>query len=102
MKKEYPLNISVVLSEASGFVVKACCYCTGKHGHCVTEQSTSKPYVWNRGKKKANNPNTVNETNYKSRKLSDGRVYHRDPRPKEHRGEVTSQESNNFIVDLLP
>lgn len=121
MKKEYSLTVSVVLSKASGFVVKACCYFksrafnrrthvaavlltlvdyTGKHGHCVTEESTSKPYVWNRGKKREKNPNTVHETNYKSRKLSDGRVYHRDPRPKEHRGEVTSQEINNFIIDL--
>lgn len=43
---------------------------------------------------------TVHETNYKSRKLRCGRVYHWDPRPKEHRGEVTSQEINKFIIDL--
>lgn len=69
---------------------------TGKHGHRVTEQSTSKPCLWNCGKKRAKNPNTVHETNYKSRKLSDGRVYHWDPRPKEHWGEVTSEEINKF------
>lgn len=121
MKNEYPLNVPVVLSKASGFVVKACCDCksralnrcahvaavlftlgdySGKHGLRVTEQSTSKPCVWNRGKKRAKNPNTVHETNYKSRKLRCGRVYHWDPRPKEHRGEVTSQEINKFIIDL--
>ena len=121
MKNEYPLNVSVVLSKASGFVEKACCDCksralnrcahvaavlftlvdySGKHRLRVTEQSTSTPCVWNRGKKRAKNPNTVHETNYKSRKLRGGRVYHWDPRPKEHRGEVTSQEINKFIIDL--
>ena len=69
---------------------------TGKHGHRVTEQLTSKPCLWNCGKKRAKNPNTFHETNYKSRKLSDGRVYHWDPRPKEHWGEVTSEEINKF------
>ena len=72
MKNEYPLNVSVVLSKASGFVVKASCDCksralarcahvaavlltlvdyTDKHGHRVTEQSTSKACVWNRAKR---------------------------------------------------
>lgn len=121
MKNEYPLNVSVVLSKASGFVVKASCDCksraltrcahvaavlltlvdyTDKHGHRVTEQSTSKACVWNRGKKRAKNPNAVHETNYKSRKVMDGRVYNWDPRPKELRREVTSQEINKFIIDL--
>ena len=73
---------------------------TDKHRHCVTEQSTSKPCAWNRGKKRAKNLHTVHETNYKPKKLRDGRVYHWDPRPKEHREEVTSQEINKFIIDL--
>ena len=110
MKNEYPLNASVVLSKASGFVVKASCDCrsralnrcthiaavlltlvdyTKANGHRVTISSTSKPCVWNRGKKRAKDPQPVHKAKYKSRKLSDGRVCDWDPRPKEHRGEVT-------------
>ena len=45
-------------------------------------------------------PQPLHKAKYKSRKLSDGRVYDWDPRPKEHRGEVTKQQINNFIIDL--
>ena len=121
MKNEYTLNVSVVMSKASGFVVKARCDCksralnrcahvaavllalvdyTKANGHGVTIPSTSKPCVWNRGKKRAKDPQPLHEAKYKSRKLSDGRVYYWDPRPKEHRGEVTKQQRNNFNIDL--
>ena len=121
MKNEYPLNASVVLSKASLFIVKASCDCrsralnrcphiaavlltlvdyTKANGHRVTISSTSKPCVWNRGKKRAKDPQPLHKAKYKSRKLSDGRVYDWDPRPKELRGEVTKQQINNFIIDL--
>ena len=66
MKNEYPLNASVALSKASGFVVKASCDCrsralnrcthiaavlltlinyTKANGHRVTMSSTSQPCV---------------------------------------------------------
>ena len=121
MKNEYPLNASVVLSKASGFVVKASWDCrsralnrcahiaavlltlvdyTKANGHQVTISSTSKPCVWNRGKKRGKDPQPLHKAKYKSKKLSDRRVYDWDPRPKEHRGEVSKQQINNLIIDL--
>ena len=121
MKNEYPLNVCVILSKASGFVIKASCDCKSKamnrcahvaavllslvdyvkaSGHQVTIPSTSKPCVWNRGKKRAKDPQPLHKAQYKSRKLNDGRVYDWDPRPKEHRGEVTKQQINSFVIDL--
>lgn len=121
MKNEYPLNVLVVLSNVSGFVSRASCNCKSsalgrcvhvaalllklvehidKNGHRVTTPSTSKPCVWNRGKKRAKNPKPLHKTQYKSKRLADGRVYNWDPRPKEHRGSLTNRQINDFIIDL--
>ena len=121
MKNDYPLDVTVVLSNASGFVAKASCNCkasslsrcahvsalllslvdyTEKNGHRVTAPSTSKPCVWNRGKKRAKNPNPLHEAHYKSRKFDDGRVYNWDPRPKKYRKEIRNEQINDFVRDL--
>ena len=121
MKNEYPLDVMVALSKLSGFIVKASCNCkasalsrcahvaalllnleeyTKKNGHRVITPSTSKPCVWNRGKKRAKNPKPLHEAEYKSKRFNDGRMYKWDPRPKELRGNLTKQQINDFVRDL--
>lgn len=92
MKGEYPLKASVVLSNASGFVIQASCNCkskslsrcshvatillylvdfTQKNGHSVTTPSTSKPCVWNRGKR-AKNPLCIKQIMHQKNLVLDG------------------------------
>ena len=43
---------------------------------------------------------SLHEAQYKSRKLSDSRVYNWDPRPQENRASISNKQINRFVVDL--
>ncbi|XP_065070738.1 uncharacterized protein LOC135695544 [Rhopilema esculentum] len=121
MKNDVPLNVVIGLSSISGSVQLAKCNCKASalarcahisalllkiidfaknNGYTVISPSTSKPCVWNTGKKRKKNPKAIHEENYSSKKLSKNRIINWDPRPVNFRGRPNNQDINEFVKDL--
>ena len=120
MKKLLPLNVSIVLSGASGSIKNCSCSCKASeyrcahvtalllylddfvknNGHIVTTPSTSKPCVWNQGKKREKNPNPVHKATYSSSKRNNSDLYDFDPRPMKYRNNVDQNLVNEFVINL--
>ena len=80
MKSFLPLNVTVTVSNISGYVKTASCDCIASSlGRCahiaavllklsdtenIIEPSTSKPCTWNKGKKRVKNPTQANENHH--------------------------------------
>ena len=110
------------MSRLSGHIKSAECSCvTGELGRCAhitallffledhikkngcqpVLSSTSKPCVWNTGKKREKNPQAVQNAQYQSAKRKNSsKLYHYDPRPNENRG-VNEVLKNEFINEML-
>ena len=121
MKSELPLNVCGVISNVSGYVKSADCDCRasaiGKCCHVaalllklcdfstdnsniVIKPSTSEPFTWNKGKKRAKKPKKLHEAEYSSsERKPPSELYEWDPRPKNMRT-VPNESVRNFIVSL--
>ena len=122
MKSEYPLNVHVYISNASGYIKSSGCDCKAsslgrcahvaamllmlsdfvtENGGMVHELSTSLPCTWNKGKKRKKNPNPLHMVTYKSSKRKNpSKLYNWDPRPKEYQKKVDIDQVSNFVKHL--
>ena len=120
MKRELPLNVSLVISGMSGCIKKAPCTCKAnaagrcahvtalllflddhikENGYTATVTCTEEPCVWNQGRKRDKNPQPIHQAAYKSVTREMSTMYNFDPRPTRFRG-IDMERSNQFVREL--
>lgn len=122
MKNELPLNVTVILSNVSGYVKSCYCDCKASAiGRCahvaalllhlsdlsaskenIIVPSTSQPCTWNKGKKRCKTPKPLHLASYPSSKRKPpSNLYNWDPRPEETRGSTPDRAVLNSFISSI-